>query len=534
MDSDDALFQPPRTRTRHQLEELLTKAERAPLIDADKTPEPRSKYRDIRTHLNDVTLYDPEPLVFPNSTLQSQSNLGGLSVSGLDGLVSREEKKDDVEESEAGTIFSDSVTNSTQQPSPRPTTPPQLTAADVEETPLKASLHALSRPPSQRPSPLPFTRSQSVPVDTDTQPEREEHRRASISPPLLNSNSSSQKTSPILANVSTPFRNRMKYNRANFSNNTPQAAPPPPRTQPRSAPSAMLPSTTPKVSPPRRRSYVHDYAESVNEADVETSSSTTSLPQVDTGSVENSPVKPPPRPRWSFGGRMSARGTSGEQNSPQRFRDIEEPVKDGVDERPHPQGTAPRSAQSSPHNRSKSFKSSFKAGTNAGSKSVSFVNGLDGQDDRLDESDSDDFINNAHDALVQLEDNVERESKESPQKAESVSTPNDSNSFNRYLENHNDIKSEGNSTHLNAGDLARDAPNYSVMKTPQAPGFYPMTPAHIPRNRQSTPVKGDNEEDEGGNSSAEFDLTKLDNKLDLSTGRMSMLKTPQVGVRFFY
>ncbi|TIB33866.1 hypothetical protein E3P84_02026 [Wallemia ichthyophaga] len=612
MSTDDALFQPQRTRARYQLEELLAKAERSATHEAGKTTNTstqRPRYRDFSSQLNDATIYDPEPLVFPNSTLHSQSHLGGLSVSGFDVDEDadagdeaqardgqRAEIDADGEGSEAGTIFSDSVATNT---SPRPSTPPPLTATDNEETPLKASLSALSRPPSQRPSPAPFGRSQSVPVETEAEaeadadthmyPQPHSHSQpASTSP---HSNHSSHKTSPILANVSTPFRNRMRYNRTRPSF-APQTKPPsPPETQTRSAPT-LLSSTTPKVSPPRRRSYMHnenlnhdhnrhqddnyDYADSSS-----SSGSSTSLPQVDTGSLENSPAKatppPPVRPRWSFGGRRSLRSGIREQNGANKWRDIEEPIKgehgervehDEPEKSEKPEHSHQPSlikdtanTQSSPQNHSKSFKSSFKAGANTASKSVSFVNGLGVHDDILD--DSEDFINGAHDALVQLEHNAENEMKQSPRKnSESLreikkiprkvteesdimgvsapqsatdsatdklpdNSPDKSNSFDRYLQKHSN-NNHGNSTYLSAGDLAREIPNYSIMKTPQPPGFYPMTPAHIPRNRQSTPVKGDSGAEEGAdNSSAEFDVTKLEDNLDLSLARNSMLKTPQ-------
>ena len=602
MQVDDALFQP--ARSRHKLEELLNKAEMPYLVDNDKTPEPKSKYQEFKFPLNDTTLYDPEPLVFPNSTLQSQSksfNLAGLSVSGLQ----EEPAGGELDGSEAGTIFSDSMTNGSQESSPVASNG-KLHDDFVEETPMKKtidfnvgmpqrtdepqelqqeqSLSAYHRPLSQRPPPLPLTRSQSVPVEDEImEVPTKNHASVPASPasevgampaiPL--SMASPSKTSPLLSNIPISFKERLRNSMAQGSGQfkssqreNPQDTPRAnlTKSQPHSAPST-LPSTTPKVSPPRRRTYVDDYVDNVSEVDIETaSSSSASLPQV-SSSLENSPVKQPPaptRPRWSFGGtrrsfsggmrstdvekakkEMAEEGKEKEnavdnthvnetvnQNDTQsqselkHYEEYTAPIKEEY-QSTKPQSASParsilrsphRSALVSPHK--SSLKKNSNGGSNGGSKSVSFIQGLGVEDDEDEgnSEDSEEFINHAHEALEKLND--------SPEKSRDG---NNSNSFERFLKATNRV-STSDSTELSAADLTRSRPNYSVMQTPQAPGFYPMTPANIPRNKQSTPVKGEQEEEDAPGS-PEFDVTKLGNNFELSSGRVSMMKTPQASIK---
>ncbi|TIC15569.1 hypothetical protein E3Q15_01386 [Wallemia mellicola] len=590
MQVDDALFQP--ARSRHKLEELLNKAEMPYLVDNDKTPEPKSKYQEFKFPLNDTTLYDPEPLVFPNSTLQSQSksfNLAGLSVSGLQ----EEPAGGELDGSEAGTIFSDSMTNGSQESSPVASNG-KLHDDFVEETPMKKtidfnvgmpqrtdepqelqqeqSLSAYHRPLSQRPPPLPITRSQSVPVEDEIM-EVPTKNHASVPaspasevgamPAIPISMASPSKTSPLLSNIPISFKERLRNSMAQGSGQfkssqreNPQDTPRAnlTKSQPHSAPST-LPSTTPKVSPPRRRTYVDDYVDNVSEVDIETaSSSSASLPQV-SSSLENSPVKQPPaptRPRWSFGGtrrsfsggmrstdvekakkEMAEEGKEKEnavdnthvnetvnQNDTQsqselkHYEEYTAPIKEEY-QSTKPQSASParsilrsphRSALVSPHK--SSLKKNSNGGSNGGSKSVSFIQGLGVEDDEDEgnSEDSEEFINHAHEALEKLND--------SPEKSRDG---NNSNSFERFLKATNRV-STSDSTELSAADLTRSRPNYSVMQTPQAPGFYPMTPANIPRNKQSTPVKGEQEEEDAPGS-PEFDVTKLGNNFELSSGR---------------
>ncbi|EIM22246.1 hypothetical protein WALSEDRAFT_56931 [Wallemia mellicola CBS 633.66] len=590
MQVDDALFQP--ARSRHKLEELLNKAEMPYLVDNDKTPEPKSKYQEFKFPLNDTTLYDPEPLVFPNSTLQSQSksfNLAGLSVSGLQ----EEPAGGELDGSEAGTIFSDSMTNGSQESSPVASNG-KLHDDFVEETPMKKtidfnvgmpqrtdepqelqqeqSLSAYHRPLSQRPPPLPITRSQSVPVEDEIM-EVPTKNHASVPaspasevgamPAIPISMASPSKTSPLLSNIPISFKERLRNSMAQGSGQfkssqreNPQDTPRAnlTKSQPHSAPST-LPSTTPKVSPPRRRTYVDDYVDNVSEVDIETaSSSSASLPQV-SSSLENSPVKQPPaptRPRWSFGGtrrsfsggmrstdvekakkEMAEEGKEKEnavdnthvnetvnQNDTQsqselkHYEEYTAPIKEEY-QSTKPQSASParsilrsphRSALVSPHK--SSLKKNSNGGSNGGSKSVSFIQGLGVEDDEDEgnSEDSEEFINHAHEALEKLND--------SPEKSRDG---NNSNSFERFLKATNRV-SPSDSTELSAADLTRSRPNYSVMQTPQAPGFYPMTPANIPRNKQSTPVKGEQEEEDAPGS-PEFDVTKLGNNFELSSGR---------------
>lgn len=603
MQVDDALFQP--ARSRHKLEELLNKAEMPYLVDNDKTPEPKSKYQEFRFPLNDTTLYDPEPLVFPNSTLQSQSksfNLAGLSVSGLQ----EEPAGGELDGSEAGTIFSDSMTNGSQESSPVASNR-KLHDDFVEETPVKKtndfnfgtsqrtdtsqeiqqdqSLNAFHGPLSQRPPPLPLARSQSAPVEgdimeaptkDDTSVPASPASEVGAMPAIPMSMASPSKTSPLLSNIPISFKERLRNSMAQGSGqfkssykenpqDTPRATLT--RSQPRSAPST-LPSTTPKVSPPRRRTYVDDYVDNVTEGDVETaSSSSASLPQV-SSSLENSPVKQPPappRPRWSFGGTRRSfsggmRSTDVEkakkeiaeedhknENAVATTQDINKtvshnngqsqkvlkqyeeytaPIKEEYQSM-KPQSTSPaRSILRSPHRSTivsphkSSLKKNSNGGSSGGSKSVSFIKGLGVEDDEDEgnSEDSEDFINHAHEALEKLNDSPEKSRDD-----------NNSNSFERFLKATNRV-STSDSTQLSAADLTRSRPNYSVMQTPQAPGFYPMTPANIPRNKQSTPVKGEQEE-EVAPGSPEFDVTKLGNNFELSSGRVSMMKTPQASIK---
>ena len=512
-------------------------------VDFDKTPEPRSKFKDMKLPLNDTSFYDPEGLTFPNSTLQSNLKsfnlLNSATMNNGHQFVNSGALNDDDVEEEVGTIFSEDLPNLNENDlhnvneSYLNNNSPVIENENNEDNQdiYQSSFKALSLPPSQRPSP---TRTPSRPL---SQSNSQSNLKKSKSSSLNSSPTSvTKRTSPFVRSSSAPVENEVS---SNNNNNMRTPFKSPISHIPKSF-RHRLNSTTPKVSPPKKpfsnlnndhkNDIFNQHEEIVNENESNTSSSF-SLPHVPE-SPHNSPAKQqtPLRPRYSFNRSFHKSSYNNDNNTT--------PIKDFFNKHQHNHQPPSRLKSSLKYN----FNSSSNNNNGNVSKNVSFVNDnyhpSSDDDSNLNEGDDlnervynlDEDINNKSNTNVEdkFVENDDLNDNKHNLIVNNISVGNINEESNKDGEldkqHHNIIDYDYSSKDLDLKELERSTfnnnnnNNNSILKTPKIPGYYPFTPGKkLSTFRQSTPIKKDNEAMDHS-----FNLSK-DEEPD-----KSILKTPKI------